>query len=66
MGAPAFEYRKIFKENNVSVFSSNYVLYGDMSNRVTTILRKYSPDNGVILTTYKNFDQVYLFNGGVE
>lgn len=44
MGAPAFEYKKLFKDNNVNVFSSNYALYGDMSNRVTRILRKYTPD----------------------
>jgi|SRR5690554_55705 len=44
MGAPAFEYRKVFKESNIQVFSSNYALYGDMSNRVTTILKRYSPD----------------------
>lgn len=44
MGAPAFEYRKFFKESNIQVFSSNYALYGDMSNRVTTILKRYSPD----------------------
>lgn len=44
MGAPAFEYRNVFKEKGVSVFSSNYALYGDMSNRVTTILKRYTPD----------------------
>ena len=44
MGAPAFEYRNVFKEKGVQVFSSNYALYGDMSNRVTTILKKYTPD----------------------
>ncbi len=44
MGAPAFEYRKTFKDNGVQVFSSNYALYGDMSNRVTTILKRYTPD----------------------
>jgi len=44
MGAPAFEYEKIFKERNIAVFSSNYVLYGDMSNRVNLILKKYTPD----------------------
>ena len=32
MGAPAFQYRKLFEENNIHVFSSNFVLYGDMSN----------------------------------
>lgn len=44
MGAPAFEYRKVFKEHGIKVFSSNYALYGDISNRVATILRKYTPD----------------------
>ena len=44
MGAPAFEYRNTFKENKIQVFSSNYALYGDMSNRVTRILKKYTPD----------------------
>lgn len=42
MGAPAFEYDKIFREHAVHVFSSNYALYGDMSNRVMTILSEYT------------------------
>ncbi len=49
MGAPAFEYKKLFQDNSVNVFSSNYALYGDMSNRVTRILRKYTPDLEVYL-----------------
>lgn len=44
MGAPAFEYAKVFTEHQMHVFSSNYALYGDMSNRVTNILREFSPD----------------------
>lgn len=44
MGAPAFEYRKVFEEHGIKVFSSNYALYGDISNRVATILRKFTPD----------------------
>jgi DNA polymerase V len=44
MGAPAFEYEKLFKQNNVQVFSANFALYGDMSNRVMTILSDYSPE----------------------
>lgn len=44
MGAPAFEYESIFKQNNVQVFSANFALYGDMSNRVMTILSDYSPE----------------------
>lgn len=44
MGAPAFEYQKKFQELGIQVFSSNYALYGDMSNRVYRILQNYSPE----------------------
>ena len=44
MGAPAFEYKTLFEQNNVSVYSSNYALYGDMSSRVMNILARYSPE----------------------
>ncbi|MDP6922999.1 MAG: Y-family DNA polymerase, partial [Lutibacter sp.] len=44
MGAPAFKYRPLFKTHRVQVFSSNYALYGDMSNRVMTLLANYSPE----------------------
>ncbi|MBF7090890.1 Y-family DNA polymerase [Flavobacterium sp. ALJ2] len=44
MGAPAFKFEALFKEKNIYVYSSNYALYGDMSNRVMNILRTYTPD----------------------
>lgn len=44
MGAPAFEYQKLFNEKDIKVFSSNYALYGDMSSRVMTILGEYTPE----------------------
>ncbi|WP_274476593.1 Y-family DNA polymerase [Mangrovimonas aestuarii] len=44
MGAPAFEYAKSFKENNIHVFSSNYALYGDMSSRVMNLLSEFTPE----------------------
>nr|WP_035361100.1 hypothetical protein [Dyadobacter alkalitolerans] len=43
MGAPAFLLEKKFKEQEIHVFSSNYALYGDMSNRVMTLLGRYTP-----------------------
>ena len=39
MAAPYFQNREIIEKNNVSVFSSNYHLYGDMSRRVMDTLR---------------------------
>jgi DNA polymerase V len=44
MGAPTFKYNSIFKKNKVNVFSSNFPLYGDMSNRVMSILSTYTPN----------------------
>ncbi len=44
MGAPAYKYEKLFQQHNVQVFSANFALYGDMSNRVMTILSDYSPE----------------------
>ena len=44
MGAPAFKYKEIFQKNKVQVFSSNFTLYGDISNRVMSIISRYVPD----------------------
>ena len=38
MGAPLHLYKNIINSNKVKVYSSNYPLYGDMSNRVMTSL----------------------------
>ncbi|TDE09791.1 Y-family DNA polymerase [Dyadobacter psychrotolerans] len=59
MGAPAFEYEKMFEKHGVQVFSSNYALYGDMSARVMTILGTFCPD----LEVY-SIDEAFLcFDG---
>jgi len=44
MGVPFFESKAVIKKNNVAVFSSNYQLYGDMSQRVMDSLRLFAPD----------------------
>ncbi|MFK8060943.1 MAG: Y-family DNA polymerase [Polaribacter sp.] len=43
-GAPIFKYEAFCKANNITVLSSNYPLYGDMSARVMNILSGFSPD----------------------
>ena len=40
MGEPYFKVESFLKRNNVTVFSSNYTLYGDMSHRVMDILQR--------------------------
>ena len=61
MGAPAFEYEKLFQQHNVQVFSANFALYGDMSNRVMTILSDYSPDMEIY-----SIDECFLKLKGFE
>ena len=70
-GAPIFKWEQFCKEKNISVLSSNYPLYGDMSARVMTILGQFSPDIEVYsvdeaFLQFKGFDN-YDFNdyGGI-
>ena len=58
MGAPEFKIRDLIKEKNVKVFSSNYPLYGDLSNRVMKILEAYTPNLEIysIDEAFLNFD----------
>ena len=44
MGTPLFKVRKQIDQAGVTVFSSNYTLYADMSRRVMETLSYYSPD----------------------
>ena len=43
-GAPIFKWNQFCRSNNITVLSSNYPLYGDMSARVMKILEQFSPD----------------------
>ena len=43
MGEPYFRLRSIIAEHGVAVFSANFVLYGDMSRRVISLLEKFAP-----------------------
>jgi DNA polymerase V len=43
MGAAAFKWAPFLKQRNVLIYSSNYPLYGDMSDRVIQTLRSLTP-----------------------
>jgi DNA polymerase V len=43
MAAPAFMMRPLIEKHNVAVFSSNYTLYGDMSDRIMETLSFFVP-----------------------
>lgn len=42
--SPYFKVKKVLDENNATVFSSNYALYGDISNRVVQVIREFAAD----------------------
>lgn len=44
MGVPVFKVKDELKKHNVRLFSGNFQLYGDFSQRVVTILRTVCPD----------------------
>lgn len=44
MGDPYFKIAQLCQANNVAVMSSNYTLYGDMSERVNAVFDCFSPD----------------------
>lgn len=44
MGQPFFQTQNLCRSHKVAVFSSNYELYGDMSARVMSVLKKFAPN----------------------
>ena len=59
--APIFKWEAFCKENDISVLSSNYPLYGDMSTRVMNILADFSPEVEVY-----SIDESFLKLNGFE
>jgi len=44
MGVPVFQISSLIKTHKVQVFSSNYALYADMSQRIMNTLSRFTPD----------------------
>lgn len=61
MGQPEFKIRDMLRANNVKVFSSNYSLYGDLSQRVMALLRQYTPN----VEEY-SIDEAFLDFDGID
>ena len=59
MGEPAYKLKELIETNQVHVFSSNYVLYGDMSHRVMTTIASFVPD----MEIYSIDEAFLLFDG---
>ena len=44
MGVPYFQVKELVTKNDVTVFSSNYALYQDISNRVLATIQDFCPE----------------------
>lgn len=66
MGTPWFKMRDLAKQHGIVALSSNYTLYGDMSNRVVTVLREFAPDMEVysIDESFLRVETVAHMHGG--
>ena len=61
MGEPYFKAKKIIDQNNVKVFSSNYSLYGDISQRVMETLAKFASEVEIY-----SIDEAFLALNGFD
>ncbi len=61
MGAPMFKYQKLIKKYNIRLFSTNFVLYGDMSSRIMKTLSQFTPDIEIY-----SIDEAFLSLRGIK
>ena len=61
MGQPAFELRELFEREKVAIYSSNHILYGDISRRVMSLLARFSPEVEVY-----SIDEAFLKLDGIS
>lgn len=47
MGAPWFQLKDLAKQHGIIAQSSNYTLYGDMSQRMHSVIAQFSPDQEI-------------------
>ncbi|GLR07911.1 hypothetical protein GCM10007905_06300 [Mixta theicola] len=60
MGDPLFKNERFFREKGVHIFSSNYALYGDMSQRMMAILGEMAPGQEIY-----SIDESFLDVSGI-
>ncbi len=60
-GTPAFRISHLIKKHHITLFSSNYTLYGDISARIMNVLSMFTPD----LEIY-SIDEAFLSFKGME
>ena len=61
MGTPYFKVKDVIQKNNIAVFSSNYALYADMSNRIMQTLSNFTPSMEIY-----SIDEAFLGLDGIQ
>ncbi len=61
MGVPFFQIRELVEQHHVAVYSTNFTLYGDMSDRVMKTLSGLVPDIEIY-----SVDEAFLHLHGIE
>jgi DNA polymerase V len=61
MAQPAFFIKEKIKKHNIQLYSSNYALYGDMSERVMNILGRYSNNIEIY-----SIDEAFMDLSGID
>lgn len=61
MGEPFFKIKPLVRQHRVEVFSSNYSLYADMSDRAMNIFRQFSPSMEIY-----SIDEAFLDLSGLK
>ena len=56
MGEPYFQIKHLVNKHAIKIFSSNYAFYGDMSNRIMTVLESNWPETEVY-----SIDEAFLY-----
>ena len=71
MGTPAFQIQELINRHEVIVFSSNYTLYADLSNRVMTLLAGFVEEQEVYsideaFLSFAGFNNYNLYDYGTK
>jgi len=61
MGEPVYKIKDLIESGKITVFSSNYTLYGDMSNRVMSTLAGFVPE-----IEFYSIDEAFLHLRGFK
>ena len=57
MGQPFFKVQDLIRRHNVAFFSSNFILYGDMSRRIMSLVSELVPRMSIYRRVFHGFER---------